>query len=550
MKGDFSYKSVFLKSLRRFFSDRLVAGLTFVVLLAAFLGYGLEFIERTSFEVDGEKTYALFDDAMISMQYAKNFSNGYGLVWNAGGERVEGYSNPLWVLTMTGIHMFPIPITQTSYYLKLVSLSILALNLVVVLLIVKVFTESKLIPLLAVFLTAFYYPLNNWSLHGMEVGFMALLINATLWTFLRAWREKSFSPLVYVIMSLSILLRMDATVIALSMTIGMAWIDRPHRKQHLKWGFSSMFLALAGLTLFRLMYYNAWLPNTAYLKLGGISVFLRISLGLKLWWDFVWNSNWALFLMPLSLLLLNRRKELILLFSIVLGQMAYSVFIGGDSWEHVGGANRFIAPVMPLFFIIFVLALWEIYKLLITKTDLQSGLTKFIGAIMLVSFTVMSLISFNTLNVNDYFQVWTLEKKPVFTASVERYAGMGLTLGRLTTADAVIAVVTAGNIPYFSERTSIDLLGKNDSVVSKGEARINSSLFHPGNFRPGHNKWDYEYSIGVLSPDVVAQIWENTENEIAPYLVGYVKINLDGIPYYFRQDSNNVRWDLIQSISK
>src|SRR5688500_18656160 len=40
------------------------------------------------------------DDAMTSMQYAKNLVEGNGLVFNLG-ERVEGYTNFLWVMVMT-----------------------------------------------------------------------------------------------------------------------------------------------------------------------------------------------------------------------------------------------------------------------------------------------------------------------------------------------------------------------------------------------------------------------------------------------------------------
>jgi hypothetical protein len=104
-------------------------------------------------------------------------------------------------------------------------------------------------------------------------------------------------------------------------------------------------------------------------------------------------------------------------------------------------------------------------------------------------------------------------------------------------------VITAGNIPYFSERTSIDLLGKSDPVIAREPARINSTLFQPGNYRPGHNKWNYAYSIGELKPDVVAQIWDGTDGEAAPYLADYVQIKIDGIPYYFRLDSPYILWD-------
>src|SRR3954451_10285533 len=74
--------------------------LLFAFIAAMFLIYAGLFIYRTSFVIDGERYFSLFDDAMISMRYAKNLANGYGLVWNPGGERVEGYTNPLWVLYM------------------------------------------------------------------------------------------------------------------------------------------------------------------------------------------------------------------------------------------------------------------------------------------------------------------------------------------------------------------------------------------------------------------------------------------------------------------
>ncbi len=40
---------------------------------------------------------SLFDDAYISLRYARNLLDGHGLVWNPG-ERVEGYTNFLWVM--------------------------------------------------------------------------------------------------------------------------------------------------------------------------------------------------------------------------------------------------------------------------------------------------------------------------------------------------------------------------------------------------------------------------------------------------------------------
>ncbi|MEX2144541.1 MAG: hypothetical protein WD740_08095 [Anaerolineales bacterium] len=517
----------------------------FVLLLVVFALYGWAFIQRTVVFAEGTQIHALFDDAMISMQYAKNLAQGQGLVWNAGGERVEGFSNPLWVLLMAGIHVLPIPLAQTSLYVKLISLLFLLLNLAVVKWLAEELTNNKFVPLLAAFFTAFYFPLNNWSLQGMEVGLEALLLSSALLLGVRAFKRNIFSPWMAVLFGLGVLLRMDAAAPALAATAAFAWIDPKRRKEHLIWGLGAVAFVLGTLTLFRINYYGDWLPNTYYLKLGGVSLLLRLSIGLRRFWDFVWASNWVLFAIPLTLPSLDKRKILWPLFAVFLSQVAYSIYVGGDAWEHIGGANRFIAAVMPLFFILFTHTLGYIHDLLLSTGWKKMALATPVASVFLAAFCIFSLFSFNTLLVNDGIAKWTLVEKPVFAESVERYSLMGLALKAVTTQNATIAVVTAGNIPYFSERTSIDLLGKNDAIIARGPVHINSSLFEPGSYRPGHNKWDYAYSIGILQPDVVAQIWENTDEQFAPYLVTYQLYVIDGIPYYFREGSESILWDLI-----
>src|SRR2546422_6324150 len=45
----------------------------------------------------------LTDDAFISFRYARNLRQGHGLVFNPGFERVEGYTNFLWVMVLAGL---------------------------------------------------------------------------------------------------------------------------------------------------------------------------------------------------------------------------------------------------------------------------------------------------------------------------------------------------------------------------------------------------------------------------------------------------------------
>jgi arabinofuranosyltransferase len=68
--------------------------LFFLFILAGYALYAGVYIYKTSFVAGGERYFVLFDDAMISMRYARNLAAGHGLVWNPGAEPVEGYTNP------------------------------------------------------------------------------------------------------------------------------------------------------------------------------------------------------------------------------------------------------------------------------------------------------------------------------------------------------------------------------------------------------------------------------------------------------------------------
>src|SRR5689334_16064657 len=70
-------------------------------MVIGFAAWCWKFIYESSFiTVDRYRSYSLFDDAMISMRYAWNFSHGLGLVWNPG-DFVQGYTNLLTVLIMS-----------------------------------------------------------------------------------------------------------------------------------------------------------------------------------------------------------------------------------------------------------------------------------------------------------------------------------------------------------------------------------------------------------------------------------------------------------------
>lgn len=521
------------------------ANLIFGLIVLLFLVYAARFIERTSFLIEGERYFVLFDDAMISMRYAKNLADGYGPVWNPGGERVEGFTNPLWTGIMALVHLLPLPLSKMSLPVQILGALILATHLYFVKKIGDELTDNPFLTLPAVFLTAFYYSLNNWTLQGMEVGLITLFISISLWLVLRNLKRTTFSPAPYLIMGLASWVRLDASVAFLAILLFLAVFDPQHRRQHLIWGISLFVGFFAMQTLARLAYYGEPLPNTYYLKMGGYSLFDRVQRGLIVYGQFVWTMNWFLFLIPFTVLLTRLDRQTGLLLFIFLAQSAYSVYVGGDAWEHKGGANRFISVAMPGFFLVFVLALDLIRQAILNFAQENRAWVQRLTQFALLAIVVTSLFSFNMLLELDSFRKWSTIKRPIFVTGNEEHTHTGLDVRAITTADASIAVVSAGAISYFSERISIDLLGKADKVIAQGDPRPIRGISDDQDFRPGHNKWDYAYSIGQLQPDLVVQLWSNSE-EAMPYLENdYVVIKVGELSMYAKKDSPNILWENI-----
>jgi hypothetical protein len=144
--------------------------MAFSTVIAGFVVYACLFIYRTSFVVGQERYFSLFDDAMISMRYARNLAHGYGLVWNPGGERIEGYTNPLWVLYMAAVHLMPLPPSKTSLIVQITAAVLLVVNLVLVRRIARTVSNgSEAVAFGGVVLTACYLPVNK-QLHLRSGG--------------------------------------------------------------------------------------------------------------------------------------------------------------------------------------------------------------------------------------------------------------------------------------------------------------------------------------------------------------------------------------------
>jgi hypothetical protein len=184
-------------------SGKKIGSILFWLMVSVYILYAAVFIYKTIIVVNGQHYAVLFDDAMISMQYARNLAQGYGPVFNAGGDRVEGYSNPLWMVYMAFFHLLPIPTPYISLAIQISGAIFLVVNLILIRRITTSMLDSPsawLIPLVAVGLTAFYYPLTNWSLLGVEVSILTLLASLVVWIVLNLLKEQKFSAWLYILL--------------------------------------------------------------------------------------------------------------------------------------------------------------------------------------------------------------------------------------------------------------------------------------------------------------------------------------------------------------
>jgi hypothetical protein len=252
---------------------------------------------------------------------------------------------------------------------------------------------------------------------------------------------------------------------------------------------------LAGVALLfaaRYWYFGEWLPNTYYLKLTGVALTDRFLFGIrKIAVALV--THFSIVLVPIPLLFAGIRRDhrIFILMAVFAMGALYTVYIGGDTWERPFHANRFLSPLTPLLLAV-ALHLTDRRMARVRAAALTPPLV--VGALGIVMALGLSGWGFHKW-LQDDVKRWDLF----------RMVELGERFREQAPLDSKVAVVLAGAMPYFSRLYTIDLLGKCDKVIARSP---------PHDLSPGHNKWDYAYSIGVLEPDYIVQLWKPTPADL------------------------------------
>ncbi len=287
-------------------------------------------------------SWFLTDDAFISFRYIRNLLEGHGLVFNVG-ERVEGYSNFLWVLELAAVWgILGIKPEHAAPWLSVI------------------YTAATIAALLW---WAWRTPslrcrsLTAW----LALGLVCSSATFAVWTSGGGLETRQFTFFVVVaVVCLSLYRNNQWGLLTASLSLAAAALTRPEGpliavlcfgwfaiqrmidagRPRLDWRELAFLIVpfavlIEGHFLFRYAYYGEWLPNTYYAK------------HVRPWYESGFRYLWAAaletglyLLLPLAAVALRERWRqyrdgtCVLVLLIVVVHMAYVMRIGGDHFEY------------------------------------------------------------------------------------------------------------------------------------------------------------------------------------------------------------------------
>jgi hypothetical protein len=399
------------------------------------------------------------DDAFIAFRYVRNLLAGQGPVWNPG-ERVEGFSSPLWLGLLAAGAGVGLPLPTWAGAL---GVAFLAGSLLLVHRSTLALSKSRLAAAIACTAAALLYPLYYWAAAGLETMLFVALVTAAVGALVGT------SPGRWVPVAACLgVVRPEGPFLVFALMLLVALV---HGRPAVGWRRLAVALApMLSWFLFRRVFYGDWLPNTYYAKATG-ALSTRVDAGLL-------YALWALaaWLVTASTLWLagavERRGLAALAF---LGAvLATVVGEGGDWMWHA----RMVVPVLP--------GLVALAAAALARATTQRGWVALLACLLAWSpFAPQASLVLEALTGGrlppSSFQEGTLAQASLSAARfiAKNYA-----------KDARVAVNHAGALPYALPNPALDMTGLVD--------------WHIAHERQGgvHHKFDAAYVL-ARKPDLV-----------------------------------------------
>lgn len=492
----------------------------------------------------------LVDDAFISFRYAKNFSDGHGLVFNPGEAPVEGYTNFLWTLLLALGAKVGSGFPFMAQLMGIASASGAACyaSLTVRFLLRTMASKTEPGPApewagLAGALTLTNAGMILWAGAGLEAPLFALLLMAAVYHGLRSVQSLRFASAIVnaALLILLSLCRPEAAALAGLLAIGLLVLFKDRGAPLRMRAFPLIALVFAGVVYhgWRFSYYGDLLPNTYYAKVGRSMD--QLARGLEYLGDYFLNFGgwlWAMILVFAWRRLQGVASRLLLL-GIPAAALAGVAAVGGDALP----MYRFIVPVVPLLAVLLTMGAAEAMTLCYSSESRRNPFQ---------SLTVWGLMA--ALLVSQGTAAFRGRQAQYVNADRERMQDR-IAIGRWLAEhypEETIALNAAGAIPFYSGMKAIDMLGLNDRQIARSQPET------MGEGVAGHEKYDVEY---VLSrrPGLIfvgrneltrdpggAYIWLEGDRRLLrhpwlerDYRIETAKVGTEYFTFYLRKDLPN-----------
>jgi hypothetical protein len=404
------------------------------------------------------------EDAYITYRFAKNLAEGNGPVFNKG-ERVEGYSNFLWMAAISGAYRLGFDMEVFSRFVCWLANTILFILVWYIL--YRYFNTRGFSLLVAPLLYVLFLPLHYVATCGLETVVYAMLIVLCVQTLL--WAQSRPLPFAVAgfILFLIALCRPEGVLCFVFYAGYLVYRSFAH-KETLRPYLSGIILFIIFYSLFilwRFSYYHALVPNTYYAK-GTLPLLIRAGLGMFTARGFITRYPYfAIFLFMLwkAGKLSADRSSLAPVFCFIAATLGFSIYFSGFDWLPF---FRYTLPAVPLIIIVCVIIFAQLWNhVLPAKSMVQrmiwGGLT--VGCFMLASEQFYADLLFN-FRYRD-MDAFGYYNQRVFAEWLKREVGSG----------PVICVGDVGRLAYYSEANILDIFG----LMSKDFAALKKQQTAP-----------------------------------------------------------------------
>jgi len=388
------------------------------------------------------------EDAYITYRFARNLAEGNGAVFNPG-DRVEGYSNFLWMALISGAYRLGFDMPGFSRFVCWLSNTLTFFLLWLIPL--RYYSLRGFSLLVAPALYVLFLPLHYMATSGLETALYTALI--TLCTLAVVWARDRALPFAVasVLLLLIALTRPEGILFAVFLA---AYLGFRHlsKKEPLRPYLPGLIIIAAGYSLFllaRFSYFHALVPNTYYAK-GSLPLLIRSGLGFFTARGFI--TRYLYFAMLLLMLWKSRglpveRRLLAPLYCFMAAGLTFSIFFSGFDWVPF---FRYTLPIVPLVMILCGIIVHRLWNSALQHAPRTQRIIW--GGITAACFIMAAEQFYADLMLN--LRLWDIDAFVYHTQKA-----VGEWLKKEVGTAGTVCIGDVGRISYFSEVKILDIVG-------------------------------------------------------------------------------------------